>query len=279
MSLFIPATTPLGATWLPSEVRRRLVAARDGAASPLTLDADGSDHRQALPFSVGENLQLEALAGDEAIAAVDLLAALHGGELDSFVVIGGAVSRIAGRYWEPRHDAALVCVGDASRATYSPPVLLLLEEGHSAEELDAWNARLIEEEAAAQERYHDDLAIERSIQRSALLWGEDTIGNHPDQPVDRSFIGIHVLIERQAASKWISAHSHRSTARLTGDWKEEAERVASLLDENRKAIRDVTRNDVDQEWDRKYGEPPKVSAITNFMKGKGKGGRTPNITV
>lgn len=149
MSLFIPVQRALGDTWLPSEVQRRLVAARKGHASPVLREVDGTDERLAVAFSIDDDNHLESLAGDEAVAAVDLLNALHRGELASHVLSTDGVVRLDPKYWEPRHDAALRCVGDASRATFSPPVLMPLEEGHSADDLDAWNTRLASHRSAA----------------------------------------------------------------------------------------------------------------------------------
>lgn len=257
MSLFIPASHAPGETWLPSEVRRRLVAARAGEASPLLREADGSDARQALAFSVNENNHLETLMGSEAVAALDLLNALHGGELDSFVIVDDKHLRIDPRYWEPRHDAAIVCVGDATRAVYVPPVLLPLEEGRTVADQAAWDRRLKAETAAAKEGYRQDLEREQAVQRSALLWGEDTISNHPDRPVEPDFVGTHVLILRDAARHWLKGAKIREGVDRRSKKAPNKALMAQWVEENiALPVREVRARKIRETWPGPDGTEP-----------------------
>lgn len=232
MSLFIPQARTLGDTWLPSEVRRRLVEARAGTMSPLLRESDGTDERSASAFAV-KGHQFETLIGDEAIAGLDLLAALHAGTLDSFAVVDDQTSRLSPRYWEQQHEAALVCVGGARRAAYVHLASAPLEDGYTDEDQAAWLLQSQKEREYADYCFQVALKVEEDIQRSALLWGEDTISNHPDRPIPVLFLGAHVLVERRSAQTWIGDQIRRAGAAL-----------ASSAD--RKARRRATPNELDK---------------------------------
>jgi hypothetical protein len=209
--------------------------------------------------------------GDEALAALDLLAALHTGALDAFVMLNDRTFRLMPSYWEPRHDAALLCVGGARRAAYVPPVIVPLNEEHTPEERAAWLLRCEDERQAAECRFHDALQQEQSIQRSALLWGEDSISNHPDRPVETRYVGAPVLILRDAAERWLKgakiADSVDRRAKKAPDKQLMARWVEANIDIH---IRDVRAPRIRETWPGPVGtEPTQKAALAALTAVRG----------
>lgn len=281
MILITRTSRSLGDTWPPSEVRRRLVAARHGA-SPLLRELDGSDSRQARTVLVGKDTHFEVLMGAEAVAALDLLASLHRGDIDSFVILDGVTHRIDPRYWEPRHDAALVCVGDATRAVYAPPVLMPLDDEHTPYEIAAWTRRLEEETERAKKRHEEDLELERTLQRSPLIWHEDTISNHLDWPVPSEFVSLPVMILSEQAAPWIKKSKTSTTVDRRAKKSPDKDLLAKWVDDNiALPAREVRARKIRETWPGSEGTEPtqKVAlAALEAVRGPSKGpGRPPKM--
>ncbi len=245
MSLFMKIPRELADAWVPSEVRRRLVEARMGKRSPRLREVDGSDEREAREFTV-QGLRLETLAGEEARAALDLLAALHDGALDSYVVIENCTFRVAPSYWEPKHEIASICVGGARRAIYVPPATNPMRS--SPGDREVWQLLSDEEARLAELRFQIALKQEDDIRRSPLLWGEDSITNHDNQPVSSEFVGANVQIERAPALDWIDDQLRRAIT------------VASSVDRAPRAL--PNRNTLGDWATARAGEGWKLDKIT-----------------
>ena len=256
MSLFAPYDGPYGPSWPPSRVRQLLVERRTGAKSVVLRDDDGTDRRQAVTSMVGDQATFETLSYDEAHAARDLLAALHRGELDAFAVDeAGARYWLAPAYWEPRHDLIDIALGDSVRKSRLP--LRSAFEDHGA-----WRG--------ACRRFVDEARRQRGLQRSAIIWAEDSVLHHLDRAVAAERVGWAIRIDRGEAQAWVAATVDGGKSRRTPRLRAPDDLFDLLIAELNEA--GVSKRDVDapaiaQRWKGGRNNTPTVAEVQAAIEG------------